>query len=176
MMEKKSGIVLVLALFMLLAFITPVLAVKSDGQWVSATLFKTGSLVYLEPGTYWLTDDIVVQFRDEIRIIEGDTLVIGSQEYNVYSYNWGNGAWDSGTRVLTYHYDATWSIPAQSSESGFSGSIKAKYYNWNPFTNAYSYAEYHCVLQGFGVFSDQTLMLSFEGPKGTDWTGYCLKG
>ena len=176
MMKKKSGIFTVLALFMLFAFIMPVLAEKTDGQWVPAALLKTGSLVYLDPGTYWLTDDMTLQLRDEIRIIEGDTLVIGSQEYNVYSYNLGKGAWDFETRVLTYHYDAKWSIPAQGSESGFSGNIKAKYYNWNPFTHTYSSAEYHCLLQGFGAFSDQTLMLSFEGPQGTDWTGYCLKG
>ena len=175
-MKKKSGIVSVLALFMLFVFIMPVLAEKTDGQWVPAALLKTGSLVYLDPGTYWLTDDMTLQLRDEIRIIEGDTLVIGSQEYNVYSYNLGKGAWDFETRVLTYHYDAKWSIPAQGSESGFSGNTKAKYYNWNPFTHTYSSAEYHCLLQGFGAFSDQTLMLSFEGPQGTDWTGYCLKG
>ena len=175
-MKKRTGIISILVLFMLLAFATPVLAEKTDGQWVPAKMLKTGSMTGYEAPIYRIVDHVIVQYRDGIRILEGDTLVIGSQSFNIYSYNIEDGVWSSKTRVAITHYSAIWSIPDQSSDSGFSGNINVKYYNYNPFTNTYSFHEYSCVLQGFGDFADQTLMLSSEGPPGSDWTGYCLKG
>jgi hypothetical protein len=175
-MNRRTGIISLLAFFVLLALVSPAFAESTKGQWVPAKMLKTGSRIGGEAPTVRVTDGGIVQIRDGIRILEGDTLVIGSQEYNIYSYNVEGGAWNSKTGVLNYHYDAVWSIPAQGSDSGFSGNIKVKYYNFNPFTNKYSFHEYQCLLQGFGDFVDQTLMLSSEGPPGSNWTGYCLKG
>ena len=175
-MSKKTGIISMSILFMLLALVMPAFATPANDQWVPAKMLNTGSRIGGGAPNYWITDGGILQIRDGIALFEGDTLVIGSQGYNVYSYNLEDGTWSSKTRVLNYHYEAVWSIPAQGSESGFSGNINAKYYNFNPFTNKYTSLEYQCTLQGFGDFTGQTLKLSREGPPGSDWTGYCLKG
>jgi hypothetical protein len=122
-----------------------------------------------------MTSGGILQVRGEQEVIY-NILSIGSETHNIYSSNVLDGTLNFKTGLIIHHYDAVWYIPDENSDSGFSGNVEAKIYDYDFVSGTFSRMTIHSVTQGFGDFEGQTLMLSYEGPAGGAWTGYCLKG
>ena len=76
---------------------------------------------------------------------------------------------------MIQHYKATWLIPDKDSNSGFEGNVHIILYGFNPLNGKYVAASVHTVMQGFGEFSEQTLMRSADSAPNQPLTGYCLQ-
>ena len=123
----------------------------------------------------------ITQLRESSRYSKITDLAMGNQHYTsgiaCYVYN-GLRGYNNGLAI--HHFTATYYVGALGQmNSGFEGNVQMKVYGWYSGSTI-EYATIHCTLQGFGVFSGQTLTLSFEttnlavlltGP----WTGYCNK-
>lgn len=177
-MKKKAILFSLLALSMVFAIagmVTIVKADKTDGRWVPVSQHTTGTIRVI-PGEVMLTDAGVIQYRGFLQDHSG-ILSIGGTSYPIYSSDTWDGTFNPNTRVLVRHDDAIWYISANGSPDGFAGNIEAKAIDFNPVTRRYSRVEEHCLLQGFGTFAGQTLMLSYEGPPpgpSDSWTGFDL--
>lgn len=176
-MKRRIILIPTLVLLMLLA-VVPVMA-EPKGLKVPANI-KMIKLLSLVPGTETTTAGGIQQIRGELNVFQ-NVLDIDGNLYDVYSSNIADSSWNTKTGVKIVHYDAVWYIPTDGSDNGFSGNVEAKFYDWaiDPITGrpTFSIESVHCVMQGFGDFAGQTLMLSYEGPSAKDpWTGYCLKG
>lgn len=105
-------------------------------------------------------------------------LDIGGKSYTGVSCNIYDAEYNSKTMRNNVHYDVIWFIGALGDVSnGFSGNIEATLFDFNPNTGYYSLLTLHGVLQGFGDFEEQTIMIS-DSVIRTDpvWNGYCIKG
>ncbi len=184
--EMKQKLIAVLGLLVMLigmfSMVLTVKADKTDGQWVAVT--QTFDKVISPPrGEITKLDSSVVQFRD-VQYIYTAHLTVGSTTYRLYAVTTDDGSYNPTTDVMNTRYDIIWyvytgSIPA-ASDNGFAGNFESK------LTNVISYPPpvygvggggetIHCLLQGFGSFSGQTLMLTFDGSvHGGDLTGFLL--
>lgn len=167
-----------LALLMVFAFggmVSLAEADKTDGQWVIASQHTTGTGPVI-PGEVMTTDSGVIQYRGFSQVHYG-VLTIGSTSYPIYSIGVWDAAFNPITGVLVRHDDVVWYISSNGSPDGFVGNIEAKAIDFNPVTRRYSTVDEHCLLQGFGSFAGQTLMLSYNGPPpgpSNSWTGFDL--
>jgi hypothetical protein len=176
---KKKAILFSLLLsmvFVISGTASLVAADKTDGQWVSASLLAGMGPTITTPGDVMTTDAGVIQYRDMSTVRSGSVLTIGDTNYPVYSRDTWDAAFNPNTKVLVRHDDAIWYISADGSPDGFAGNIEAKAFDFNPVIRRYSRVEDHCLLQGFGTFAGQTLMMSYDGPGGPghSWTGFSL--
>ncbi len=177
-MKKKVMLFSMLALSMVFAvagMVSLIKADKTDGQWVIASQHTTGpgSVV---PGEVMTTDSGVIQYRGFSEVHSG-ILTIGGTPYPIYSSDTWEASFNPNTGVLVRHDDAVWYISSNGSPNGFAGNVEAKAIDYNPVTHRYSIANEHCLLQGFGSFAGQTLMLSYNGPPpgpSDSWTGFDL--
>ncbi len=76
------------------------------------------------------------------------------------------------TQVDNCHFKAVLTLD-QNEDNGFAGNIQTKFTN---ILNENFWETDRAVLQGFGDYKEQTMVLSYDGPGGGAWTGYCLKG
>jgi len=177
-MRKKvilSSSIALLIMFAMLNMISLAMADKNGGQWVPASQHTTGTIRVI-PGEVMVTEAGVIQYRGFLQDHSG-ILSIGGTSYPIYSSDIWDGTFNPNTRVLVRHDDAIWYISAKGSPDGFAGNIEAKAFDFNPVTRRYIRVEEHCLLQGFGRFAGQTLMLSYEGPPpgpSDSWTGVAL--
>jgi hypothetical protein len=155
--------------------ISLVMADKMDGQWVPASQHTTGTIRVI-PGEVMVNDAGVIQYRGFLQDHSG-ILSIGGTSYSIYSSDVWDGTFNPNTGVLVRHDDAVWYISSNGSPDGFAGNIEAKAIDFNPVTRRYSTVDEHCLLQGFGSFAGQTLMLSYNGPPpgpSDSWIGFAL--
>jgi hypothetical protein len=173
--ELNNKVFLVAVALLALAILgTPVIAEPTMGQKVPAQMITIGGGPNI-PGEYRMTNGGILQVRGEQQVIY-NTLYIGSEDYNVYSSNVWDGVFNFKIGMIIHNYNTVWYIPGEGSDSGFSGNVEAKIYGLDLVSGTYSRMTVHSVTQGFGDFEGQTLMLSYDGPPGGAWTGYCLKG
>jgi hypothetical protein len=171
---NKKVLMMLIALLAVAMFGAPVMADPTNGQKVPAQMITIGAGPVV-PGEYRMTSGGILQVRGEQEVIY-NILSIGSETHNIYSSNVLDGTLNFKTGLIIHHYDAVWYIPDENSDSGFSGNVEAKIYDYDFVSGTFSWMTIHSVTQGFGDFEGQTLMLSYEGPAGGAWTGYCLKG
>jgi hypothetical protein len=169
---KKKGLVIAMALLAVAMFVAPVLAEPTRGLKVPATLIPGPEVVdpsIPPPERQWMTHGGIFQARGEQNDYYPITLTIGTDVYtDGYSYNFGNGVFNTKTKMLNFRGLAVWTFEGV---GGFEGNLKMK------ISAIDGYYSIHGVLRGFGDFEGQTLMLSYDGPPvGAVWTGYCLKG
>ena len=174
--------------FLILLTVAPVMACPTHWQKVSAWNTTTwfGSPPAVAPKYSWTTPDgITIDIGSQSNIV--GQLGIGSNTYALYSYSVSNLVYNSKTGVADRYSDAIWyvttTVPTKGSPDGFSGNVQIVY-NGVTSINSYGlpnppYSSYsvHVVMQGFGKFAGDTLMLSFEGPlvlPMPPWTGYCV--
>ena len=182
-MNKVVVVVLALALLAVTFAAVPVLADKTDGQLVSVTQKFVSQIGPIIPGERWRTDSGIFQLRGwQYRYTA--RLTVGSTIYPLYSVTTYDGVFNPNTGVVNLRYDVVWywyTGPAPAvSANGFAGNFESK------LTNVITYPPpvygpggggetIHCVLQGFGTFEGQTLMLSYDGPvHGGDLAGFLL--
>ncbi len=177
-------VLLVMLIGLFSAFLV-VMADKTDGQWVAVT--QTFDKAIVGPrrgdGTINKLDSGVVQWRG-FEYIYTAHLTVDGTTYPLYAVTTDDGAYNPTTGVMNTRYDVVWywytgSTP-QVSPNGFAGNFESK------LTNVISYPPpvygpggggetIRCVLQGFGTFEGQTLMLTYDGPvHGGDLTGFLL--
>jgi len=161
-------------LFMALAFMaaavlaTPVLAEPTAGQKVPATAMAIPW--DSEVPEYWRTNGDIGQARG------------GEETYRLILNIGGNPitpelvtlVFDEMINFKTDMFVRHYTTLDLGADNGFAGNIQLKIYNY--YAGVDVHYDIHCVLQGFGDFEGQTLMLSYEGPMPLVWTGYCLKG
>jgi hypothetical protein len=166
---NRKLLVVIAVTFMAVAMLTtPVIAEPTNGQKVPAT--ATAIPLGSEDPEYWLTNGDIGQAR-------------GGEETYLLILNIGGTPLPSELVTLVFdeminfktdmfvrHYTTLDS----GLDNGFAGNIQLKIYNY--YSGIDVHYDIHCVLQGFGVFEGQTLMLSYEGSLPLTWTGYCLKG
>ena len=170
-----SSSIALLIMFTTFNLISLVMADRTDGQWVPASQHTTGTIRVI-PGEVMVTDAGVIQYRGFLQDHSG-ILSIGGTSYPIYSSDVWDGTFNPNTGVLVRHDDAVWYISAKDSPNGFAGNIHAKAIDFNPVTRRYSRVIEQCLLQGFGSFAGQTLMLSYDGPPpgpNDSWTGFAL--
>ena len=158
-------------------------AEKTDGQWVPVTQKFVSQIGPIIPGERWRTDSGIFQLRGwQYRYTA--RLTVGTAIYPLYSVTTYDGVFNPNAGVVNFRYDVVWywyTGPAPAvSANGFAGNFESK------LTNVITYPPpvygpggggetIHCVLQGFGTFEGQTLMLSYDGPvHGGDLTGFLL--
>lgn len=177
-MKKNPCLFTILVLSILLLMSVMVLLVsadRTDGKWVIASQHTLGTTRVI-PGEVRVNDDGVIQYRGFIQDHSG-ILSIDGTSYPIYSSDTWDGTFNPDTKVLVRHDDAIWYISSNGAPDGFAGNIEAKAFDFNPATRRYSRVEEHCLLQGFGSFAGQTLMLSYDGPPpgpADSWTGFAL--
>lgn len=166
---NKKVVVITIALLAVAMFVAPVMAEPTNGLKVPATLIPADQVGGAPPEKQWMTNGGILQTRGKQNDYYPINLTIGSDNYpNGYSYNFGNGVFNSKTMMLNFRAYAVWTFDAI---GGFEGNIEMK------LSAIDGYYSIHAVLRGFGDFEGQTLMLSYDGPPvGAVWTGYCLKG
>lgn len=187
-MSKKvvtfSALALLLTLTGLLCIPSPVKADKTDGQWVSVT--QTFDRVLVPPhkgdGNLSRLESGVVQMRGWGYEYSAH-LAVGSIVYKLYANTTYDGVYNPTTDVVNLRYDVVWYVyngsNPQVSPNGFAGNFELKMTGITAWPAPINYPgvgeEIHCVLQGFGAFKGQTLMLSYEGPyHGGDLEGFLL--
>jgi hypothetical protein len=176
--RKTAVAILALALVMTFAAV-PVMAEPTKGQKVPLKEYITGFLGVMPPPRAWETKGGIYQMRGEQEFLTV-TFVVGEPPYARYDFNHtivGYGSWNTKTGVFVGHYDCVWTL-AHDASSGFSGNMELRLYDFNMYTDTWSWWSAHEVAQGFGSFAGQTLMLSMNGPMDltAPWTGYLLKG
>jgi hypothetical protein len=175
--KKAAFVILALALLMTLVAV-PVIAEPIKGQKVEAKTWQTGFPVLLPPlPEWWIAEGGIKQTRG-MRQKFTNKLVIGTDPpLDVYALTVSDSTLNTKTDIAVMRMDAVWYIPSIGSPNGFSGNVETKLYDFvDGAPPTFSSQSVHCVLQGFGTFAGQTLMLSYEGPPTGAWTGYCLKG
>ena len=161
-------------LFMALAFMaaavlaTPVLAEPTAGQKVPATAMAIPS--DSEVPEYWQTNGDIGQARGG----EETYLLILNIGGNPITPELVTLVFDEMINFKTDMFVRHYTTLDLGADNGFAGNIQLKIYNY--YAGVDVHYDIHCVLQGFGDFEGQTLMLSYEGPMPLVWTGYCLKG
>ena len=146
---------------------TPVMAEPTNGQKVPA--MATFIPWDEEVPEYWSTNGDVGQGR-------------GGQETYLLILNIGGSitsefvtvVFDEMINFKTDMFVRRYTTLDSGLDSGFAGNIQFKMYNY--YAGVDVHYDINCVLQGFGDFEGQTLMLSYEGSMPLTWTGYCLKG
>jgi len=159
----KGKVILLSSAVLLMVFaVAPVMACTS----VPATVTTTTFLVYTPGSTYTTPSGFTVQVGGTLDAYAA--LTIDNTVHPVYSVNTyfaitsPNG--DSYTQ-----YDATWYVETSyvtlQTANGFSGHIE--------MVGTTSSVGIQCVLQGFGSFRGQTLMVSYSGPTSGEltWNG-----
>ncbi len=140
---------------------------------------------YFSPGHILILGDAPATFEyNTMHVRQASayyTLVlgIGEESYTGISCNVYCAEYNSKTMRNHVRYDAIWYVGALGDISnGFSGNMEASIFDFVPKTGAYSRLTVHGVMQGFGSFEEQTIMISFDSNEDTDgiWRGYCLKG
>jgi len=86
------------------------------------------------------------------------------------------GTWNPQQETMIMHSNDIVYIPSEGSSDGFSGMGAMKFYGYSWITHMWASQKVRHIWHGFGSFEGQTLMLSYEGPRGPTMTGYCLKG
>jgi hypothetical protein len=179
-MNKKMILATVIVFLMLLA-VAPVMACPTHSQKVTAWNTTTGlGNPPVAPKYSWTTaGGITIEIGYQSDVV--GKLGIGSNTYNIYSHAVSNLVYNSKTGVADRLSDAVWYVPTLGSSDGFSGIVNINYIGVTSLSStgaplgSTSYSV-HLVLQGFGEFKGQTLILSYDGPsvKTAEWTGYCL--
>lgn len=102
-------------------------------------------------------------------------LAINGKTYTGISCDAYNAVGNFKTEVFTIYSKETWYFGAFGNlANGFKGNTELTLFGWTG-DDTFTSVEVHAVLQGFGSFSGQTLMLSYEGPSlAAPWTGYDL--
>ena len=184
-MKKKlipfSIFILLITLIAMFSMTLVVKAEKTDGQWVSATQKFGAILVAPHPGEISKLDNGIVQVRGWGYIYTA-TLQADSTTYQLYCVTTYSGSYNPNTMVVNLHYDVVWykytTSPAVSPD-GFAGNFELKMTGITKYPGPINYPgvgeSIHCLLQGFGSFEEQTLMLSYDGSyHGGDLTGFLL--
>ena len=167
---KRKLLVAVLLTAVILAtpFIGTVMAEPTKGQKVPATAMAIPW--DSEDPEYWLTNGGIGQAR-------------GGEETYLLILNIGGTplpselvtlVFDEMINFKTDKFVRHYTTLDSGLDNGFAGNIQLKIYNY--YSGIDVHYDIHCVLQGFGDFEGQTLMLSYEGAMPLVWTGYCLKG
>jgi len=166
-LNRKFLVVIAVTLMAVAILATPVMAEPTKGQKVPAAL--TGIPVSEEDPEYWRTNGDIGQAR-------------GGEQTYMYFLNI-DGAVTSGFFTVVFDeminfktdmFVRRYTTIDSGADDGFAGNIQLKIRNY--YSGVDVHYDIHCVLQGFGDFEGQTLMLSYEGPMPLTWTGYCLKG
>ena len=187
-MKKKliplSIFTLLITLIAMFSMTLAVKADKTDGQWVAATQIFDKVLVppHRGDGTISKLDSGVVQVRGWGYSYAAH-LIADTITYPLYAVTTYSGSYNPTTKVVNLQYDVIWyaytgSTPQVSSD-GFAGNFELKMTGITAYPAPINYPgvgeEIHCVLQGFGNFEGQTLMLSYAGPyHGGALTGFQL--
>ena len=188
-MKKMAVKVLVpiLALLMLLSMASCVKACPWVPAKVPAKLVETAeelSFSIIAPGTTVTTHSgVVLTFGFGIDFITGFTLYIDSgSSYSLNSYNAGMTLiYNPKTEVETWiSPHAVWYMapPSVGSPNGFAGPVVSTFLGVPAAgdVSAATYAEGYCMLQGFGIFAGETLVLSyaFTPTLVNTWTGFVI--
>jgi hypothetical protein len=183
---KKNFISIFALLMVFICMLSTALVVNAgntDGQWVSVTQTFVSQIGPIIPGERWRTDSGIFQLRGwQYRYTA--RLTVDTTIYALYSVTSYDGVFNPNAGVVNLRYDVVWywyTGPAPTvSANGFAGNFESK------LTNVITYPPpvyglggggeiIHCVLQGFGTFEGQTLMLSYDGlVHGGDLTGFLL--
>jgi hypothetical protein len=179
-MKKKLGLVTILVMSLVFVVSTigyaPVMAEPTNGLKVPAVLIPGPHVVDPPPPPperEWMTNGGITQVRVAQQVFDPIFLIIGNDPpYKGTSSNVFDIVINLKTRVANFRGNVEFTF--DNVVGGFAGRIEMKlfYEQGNPVPYGMSI---HTVLQGFGYFEGQTLMLSYDGPGGP-WTGYCLKG
>jgi len=170
-MKTKIIMIFALTTLMLLTVAAPAMACPTGNQKVTATMYTIGvGPASYEPPT---TKGNIMHYAGTT--VYYNILVLGNQQFQVYSSNKVSGIDNLKTSTVVEKDMAVWSIPTQGSGNGFAGFAELRLSDYDPTTGASSAMTVHAVAQGFGTFRGQTLVLSYEGPVGGAWTGYCIK-
>jgi hypothetical protein len=179
-----------LIVFLMLLTVSPVLACPTHWQKVSAwnTTTGFGSPPAVAPKYSWTTPSgITIDIGSQTNIV--GQLGIGSNTYALYSHSVSNLVFNSKTGVADRYSDAIWYVtplatgPLEGAPDGFSGNVQIVYNGVTTINSLgvpnppYSSYSVQVMMQGFGKFAGDTLMLSFSGPAvlpPPPWTGYCL--
>jgi hypothetical protein len=178
-MKKSTNLLSLIVLSILLStscMVSLVKAERTDGQWVPASEHTANAGGPVIPGQVTTLSSGVIQYRNFSQVHFG-VLTIGDISYPIYGIGIWHASFNPNTGVLVRHDDTVWYISSNGSPDGFAGKIQAKAFDFNPVTRRYSRVEEQCLLQGFGSFAGQTLMLSYEGPTpgpSDSWTGFDL--
>ncbi len=165
---NKIFLVVAVTFMAITVLATPVMAEPTKGQKVPAT--ATAIPWDSEDPEYWRTNGDIGQAR-------------GGQETYLLILNIGGNpitpelvtlVFDEMINFKTDMFVRRYTTLDSGSDNGFAGNIQFKMYNY--YAGVDVHYDIHCVLQGFGDFEGQTLMLSYEGSMPLVWTGYCLKG
>jgi hypothetical protein len=174
-MNKKTLLIALMALTVILLAM-PVMAVPTEnGQVVAASQLTIGSL----PPTY-----ILGQQTDGIKHLSGNeyyfgVLTIDEEDYYIYSYNDVNSVWNTKNGLLITKTDLAWYVTdtpstVEETSDGFAGTGIYLLNSFNGVT--YSSIRVHILAHGFGIFEGQTLEFSYAGETNGVWSGICVKG
>lgn len=167
-MNRKFLVVMVVALMTAAVLVTPVMAEPTKGQKVPAT--ATAIPLGSEDPEYWRTNGDIGQARGGEQTLRMILNIGGAPKPPVLV----TVVFDEMINFKTDMFVRRYTTLDSGLDSGFAGNIQFKIYNY--YAGVDVHYDIHCVLQGFGDFEGQTLMLSYEGSMPLVWTGYCLKG
>ena len=177
-MRKMMFLVPLLALLILLS-IAPALAEPTSGQKVTAKYIFASRPEVRSLGESKMTDGGIIVFKGHTEFNSANFLFIGSNSIplSVFAIQVGSGSWNSKTRTMIFNGDVVWYISSEGSPDGFSGNMQTIFFDFDFLgTHTWVSMQVHGVLQGFGAYSGQTLMLSYDGLSSPILPGYCLKG
>jgi len=169
--KKAAVAVLALALIMLFSAVP----VRAKTEKVPASM--TIAYPDYSPGNVWFTNGGIIQSRGSpftFEVLELD--IGGSTHIGVLSAVLDDTV-NLKTQVDNCHFKAVLTLD-ESTDNGFAGNIHTKF---TMILTAEGWETDSALLQGFGVYKRQTLVLNYNGPwllpgETITWTGYCLKG
>lgn len=174
-MKKVAVSVLAMALLMLL-FAVPVIAEPTKGQKVPTTLVVIPPPIVPENGDSWFTEGGIFHGRGHVEEFSA-ILIIGSTPVPAVLVEVQDGTWNPQTETLVLNADEVLYVPSKDSPNGFSGKghIELYDYAWG-FPPVFTSHKVFHIWHGFGSYAGQSIMVSYDGPRGVTSTGYCLKG
>jgi hypothetical protein len=171
-MKKKVIPFTILALLIMLAAGFAMTSFARAATFLPASVSVTGPPT-VTVGTVTTLPSGVMQFRDFGFEIP-NLLMIGTNSYNTLSISTFGGQWNPHTGTVKWHFDVVWSVVGSPS-NGFAGQAEITGLNYNPITDAVTWATVHCVAQGFGIFAGETLKLDLSASSSfLPWTGVCI--
>ena len=174
-MNKKMILVPLIVLLMLLS-VAPVMAESAMGQKVTASFMFTERPKVRDSGERMITNGGIWVYEGHVEAAKSLLFIGSDSPLSAFAIQVASGSVNTKTDVMIFNAEAVIYISVEGSSNGFSGNVETKFLNLNILTMRADSMQVHGVLQGFGAYSEQTLMLSYEGPPGGPWTGYCLKG
>lgn len=177
MNKKIPGILVATFTLITLFSALPVMADPTKGQKVPAKYIVIPPYE-IQDGEGRLTNGGIFLSKGRVETYRNNLLFIGNNPpLTVCAVLVGTiNSYNTKTETLSMHWECIWYISTEGSPDGFAGNIKLKFFEYDAITHDWISQKMHAVLQGFGAYAGQTLMLSYDGPKSRVSIGYCLKG